>query len=273
MKGNILYITCMILIFCLIGTVSAASGETTRAHNELNLPENAVEVSPGVFYLGKSMDKGKVVEGYAFVHYAKDSNKVTKAKPARDDTFDKYKFLFPSVEFKWANTMKYEVDPDNSSLDSEDVITVLGDSLNTWNVAITKINPSFKLFDSPDYLTTEQNPGENDNHNIVVWRDLGSGGTIAYNSLWFNTASMAIVDSDVVFNTEYTWSVDNTCTGEKMDLQSLATHEFGHNGLGDLYSPPSVELTMHGISYGYCETKKRDLGNGDELGIQALYGE
>ena len=74
-------------------------------HNALgSMFGHAVEVAPGVFYLGKSMDKGKVVEGYAFIHYAKDSDKAKKAKPVWDDTWNKYKFLFPSLKLKWADT-------------------------------------------------------------------------------------------------------------------------------------------------------------------------
>jgi hypothetical protein len=56
-----------------------------------------------------------------------------------------------------------------------------------------------------------------------------------------------------------------------MDLKNIATHEFGHNGLNDLYMPPSIALTMYGYS-GYGETDKQTLGTGDISGIQALYG-
>jgi len=99
------------------------------------------------------------------------------------------------------------------------------------------------------------------------------------NSLWINRYFETIVESDVAFSTSYTWA-DCTVTGSdcinpingKMDLQNIATHEFGHNGLGDLYMPPSKALTMHGYSW-YGDIGKRDLGTGDISGIQALYGE
>jgi len=42
-----------------IGMVTASKPDNAQAE-KFGLPENAVEVSPGVFYLGKSMDKGKV---------------------------------------------------------------------------------------------------------------------------------------------------------------------------------------------------------------------
>jgi len=56
-----------------------------------------------------------------------------------------------------------------------------------------------------------------------------------------------------------------------MDLQNIATHEFGHNGLNDLYMRPSIALTMYGYS-DYGDIDKRSLGTGDWLGIQELYG-
>ncbi|NOR85018.1 matrixin family metalloprotease [archaeon] len=232
--------------------------------NENDLLENAVEVSPGVFYIGESMDKGQVVEGYAFVHYMKPA---ASSKPIWDDTVEFYKFMFGGI--KWTDMMTYEVNTDYSGLDPSEVMTILGDSLNTWDG-----QTSFELFNEPINLMTMQNPGENDGHNIVVWSDLGSGGIIAYNSLWFNKAMNVIIDSDVVFNTQYIWDdcVEGVDCSNKMDLQNIATHEFGHNGLNDLYMPKSVELTMHGYS-SFGENKKRNLGIGDILGIQELYGE
>jgi hypothetical protein len=72
-----------------------------------------------------------------------------------------------------------------------------------------------------------------------------------------------------VFNTHYSWSTSGD--SDKMDLQNIATHELGHNGLGDLRSPKDAELTMYAFS-SLGETKKRTLGTGDIWGIQKLYG-
>ena len=78
-----------------------------------------------------------------------------------------------------------------------------------------------------------------DGRNTVAGGSL-SPGVIAVNSLWINPARKLIL-------------------------------EFGHNGLNDLYMPPSIALTMYGYS-GDGETDKRDLGTGDISGIPALYG-
>jgi predicted Zn-dependent protease len=53
------------------------------------------------------------------------------------------------------------------------------------------------------------------------------------------------------------------------DLQSVATHEFGHAlGLGHVSNP---SLTMHHFAP-YCSTAPRTLGRGDVRGLRALYG-
>lgn len=81
----------------------------------------------------------------------------------------------------------------------------------------------------------------------------------------------------MVFDDEYTWGdagpTSETELGDTsiMDLQNIATHEFGHAaGLDDLYESSCSEETM----YGYAEageTKKRTLNDGDIAGITELY--
>jgi hypothetical protein len=55
-----------------------------------------------------------------------------------------------------------------------------------------------------------------------------------------------------------------------MDVQNIATHEFGHNGLDDLMPPKDWKLTMYAYSY-KGEIDKRTLGYGDKLGWRELY--
>jgi len=202
------------------------------------------------------------IEKITFIHYVKSS---VRSKPVWDDTEDDYKLLFGGI--KWLATMNYEVDPDGSELDPVIVISTLKVSLETWNYAISG---TFKLFHDPIPLENGLlTPGNYDERNIVAWRDLGGSGIIAVNYLWFNPATKEIVESDVVFNTYYDWSVMGE--SDKMDLQNIATHEFGHNGLNDLRPPKDWALTMYGYS-DFGDTDKRSLGTGDRLGIQKLYG-
>ena len=108
-----------------------------------------------------------------------------------------------------------------------------------------------------------------DGANTLVWGDYPTEGVIAVTILWYNVKTKEILEFDIVFDTDYVWSLD----GEpgKMDLQNIATHELGHGlGLDDLTQSKASEETMYAYS-DYGEVKKRDLYLGDQEGITKLY--
>ena len=200
------------------------------------------------------------LEKITFVHYAKSDS--TSSKPAWDDTVDIYKFMVGGI--KWEDTMQYEVNLDGSDyLNGDDVMTTLSKSLETWDS-----ETSFELFDD-ELVETKEGFDSGDGKNRITWGVLPYENAIAMCTFWFNPALKVIVESDVVFSTNFVWSLSGD--PETMDLQNIATHEFGHNGLNDLYMPPSKYLTMYGYS-AYGDITKRTLGTGDISGIQALYG-
>ena len=62
----------MIIVLILSLGVVAAQGTRTRDNIGADSVPVAVEVAPGMFYLGKTIQNGQLLEGYSFVHYAKD---------------------------------------------------------------------------------------------------------------------------------------------------------------------------------------------------------
>jgi len=198
------------------------------------------------------------IEKITFIHYEKSNS---RSAPPWDYTEDDFRLIAGGV--KWFDTTGYEVNPAGSVLVPEVVRSTLETSLETWDSTTT----SFELFDSPT-LTDESSVGY-DGTNRVVWGTLRPG-VIAVTYLWYNAATKEILESDIVFNKYYTWST--TSVSDTMDLQNIATHEFGHNGLDDLRPPIDWALTMYAYS-SLEETHKRTLGYGDILGIQELYGE
>jgi len=112
-----------------------------------------------------------------------------------------------------------------------------------------------------------------DNINVIVRGALDPvqyPNVLALNHVWYYTGSKEIIDSDIIFNSNYAWTVQGAAWG--YDVQNIATHELGHSlQLDDLYWDYQSEKTM----YGYAakgETKKRTLTWDDRAGIKFIYG-
>lgn len=118
-----------------------------------------------------------------------------------------------------------------------------------------------------------------DDKNTVMWKNMGNAGSGA--TCWRNIPDSGTPsdrrESDMIFNLNaaYPWTTtggSSSCSGE-YDLQSTATHEFGHwFGLADL-QPGSGgnKQTMWYTSFGTCNIEKRSLGKGDIQGLAYLY--
>ena len=259
---------------------------------KLGLLENAEKVAPGIFYLGESVDKGKVVEGYAFTIRNKkefvkpgticgdnvcDPGENKRKCPADcggedpedPDTSSCYGFLAKGA--KWRTIEDYIVDPNNiRGLISADVKNILSSSITKWEtVAGANI-----LGDEDITKTVNRNTiGSLNGENEVMFRNIEDDGAIAVAIVWgiFGGPPFAreLVEWDMIFDdADFDWG-----TGElnKMDFENIATHELGHAvGLGDLYNSECSEQTMYGYST-EGETKKRTLESGDIAGLNLLY--
>ena len=115
------------------------------------------------------------------------------------------------------------------------------------------------------------NAGTYDGVNQIEFVDLGATTTIAVTTTWSYRQSGLAVESDGQYNTYYPWSTSGAPGA--MDVLNIATHEIGHTfGLNHPKGSGGIScLTM----YAYAntgETQKRTLGDGDILGIEAIYG-
>ena len=109
--------------------------------------------------------------------------------------------------------------------------------------------------------------GDNDGINTVTFGTLDSG-ILAQNKYFFYPSGI-LIDSDIRFNTSYSWNTDGN--PNDVDVQNIATHEHGHSlCLLDLSEPGDLDKTMYAYS-SEGDTQKRSLAQDDIDGITYLY--
>ncbi|MEK6691186.1 MAG: matrixin family metalloprotease [Nitrospirota bacterium] len=166
------------------------------------------------------------------------------------------------TDIKWnTSNITYYV---NSSGGPSNSLSAIQSSMQTW----TDVNTSsFNFIYGGSTSSTAH--GTYDGVNIVTFGSMGSTGTLAVNAYWYYVSTGQMIDSDIKFNTNYSWATSGSSSA--YDVQNVGTHEFGHSlCLKDLYNSADSEKTM----YGYAssgETKKRDLHSDDIAGVTFLY--
>ncbi len=95
--------------------------------------------------------------------------------------------------------------------------------------------------------------------------------TLAVTTTWSSVSTGRISKATIEFNSKWQWSPSGASGA--MDVQNIATHEFGHwMRLLDIYSPSTCgDVTMWGTASN-GETKKRTLEQADIDGFLSLYG-
>ena len=148
--------------------------------------------------------------------------------------------------------------------------------------AFGAVTPAFEEWDgytsATIYGTTVEDaettpPGAvRDGSNTVSWGIIdGPGDIIALCRYWYWVNTKELIEFDIVFDAGDPWSTIGA--EDAFDVLNVMTHELGHTlVLGDLRSPKDGALTMHAYTWP-GDTVKRDLGSGDILGIQKIYGE
>jgi len=232
-----------------------------------------------VISLGTSVDpaSGKVVEGYAVIHYKKGGGH--KGTPhgrgnggpgnGGGDTSSCFSFL--AKDAKWKTVEPWVVNPtNNEGLSNSFVFSNLTADITKWEgSAASDILGGGS--ETTDVLVADS--ASPDGVNEVYFADISSPGAIAVTIVWgiFGGPPFAreLVEWDLVFNeVDYDWS----STGEagKMDFENITTHELGHAvGMGHPEDSCTEETMYRFADFG--ETKKRTLEAGDIAGIQKLY--
>lgn len=192
-----------------------------------------------------------------FIHYK---------NPARASA-PKQTACYKLMGVTWKTTpVDYVINPTNPQGLSESFVTsTIATSAETWDAATAT-----ELFENVYSVNASEHYGTQDFVNVLDFGDLDSS-VIGITSVWFTRRGREIVEFDMRLNTDYTWG-DATLDSTAMDLQNIATHEFGHTiGLSDIYSTACGSVTMYGYSSN-GETSKRTLETPDVTGLQKMYG-
>ena len=256
--------------------LSSATLETPGTQRTLVLPPSA-DNSP-VISLGSAVDPqtGKMVEGYAIIHYKRNFTHKPNHNPGGSTTSSCYTYI--SSGAKWKSVEPWIVNPANTrGLSSGFVFANIGADIAKWEDATDGVINGSGVDVLGSGATTSAtlvaDTASPDNQNEAYFADVSSPGAIAVTIVWgiFNGPPFAreLVEWDQVYDdADFDWSSNGEAG--KMDFENIATHELGHSfGMGDLYNT-CVDETMYGYST-EGETKKRDLNSGDITGINKLY--
>ncbi|OGD90079.1 hypothetical protein A3D07_03510 [Candidatus Curtissbacteria bacterium RIFCSPHIGHO2_02_FULL_42_15] len=256
-----------------------AIGVSSHATKQYDIPGSAVQISDSVYSLGKAKDpkSGKVVEGFAVVHYKNPEGKISKAARAKK-TNTCYGYL--STGAKWKTVEPWVINPANTrGLPGDILLNNLTGDISKWEDAADGVATNGKIVNilGDGSITTSdlsQFANTLNSVNEVYFADITTPGVIAVTTVWGfwggDISTREIVEWDQVYDdVDFGWSVSGESS--KMDFDNIATHELGHAaGMADLYTASCSNETM----YGYAtlgETKKSTLEQGDIRGINLLY--
>lgn len=214
-------------------------------------------------------DKGPLTK-ITFVHYRRANAKPDWAGNNKSSSSSCYGYLGKGVLWKTFHKDIYVNPTNNDGMSSSFIKTTVSTSANTWEGAAgvdlfgTAVEDQTANWDdqAPDY------------RNEVSFANYSNDGVIAVTNVWgyFGgpPSTREIVEFDTLFNEHFRWgNADNDKS--LMDLQNIATHEFGHGwGMGDIYDSSCDQVTMYGYS-SEGEIIKRTLEAPDTTGIESLY--
>lgn len=236
----------LVFVLLLVPFAAAAAVESPGSAADDNRPTVIVEY-------GKGIHAGLV--RVTHIHYAKAADKAKPAKPAT---------CYKLAGWKWSPPLQYMIQDTEYQPDQPALAGPVAAATKAWDDATSRT-----LF-LPAGTASGKTWRTLDNVNLVTYGDYGTDGVIAVTVTWYNRLTRTAVESDILFDTDFTWSI--TGDSAMMDVQNIATHEIGHTlGLSDLYTTSCSPVTMYGYSW-EGDTAKQTLEQPDRTGIQKIYG-
>ena len=246
-----------------------------RAKYAFKLPDNAVEISPGTFYIGSVFHEGKIMSGIATFHH-RDGHGGGPGGGGPGGGGDKdvkcYAHIVKNV--KWDNVEDYIVDPSNNAgLDGTTVETKIASAIAEWEDPNSDGSVVLNILGNEVSGAVDRSLIGKDTNgkNEILFGDIAQEGAIAVNILWYvrGGPDRQLVEWDQAYDdTDFDWSF--TGVAGEMDFLNIATHEVGHaTGMAHPDNSCTEETMYYQAAFG--ETKKQTLNSGDVAGILDLY--
>ena len=209
------------------------------------LPPHAIEIAPGLFYLGVAEDVDfRPVQGFAIIHPRKGFGHKPghgekgkgggkKGKGGGGSTC----FAFLANGAKWKMTENYAVDPTNDdNLSAAFVTSNIATAITAWDDEV-----GFNIFGVEDTNAIVDGADEvqPDGKNEFLFADIDSQGSIAMTIVWgiflgpprgreLVEWDMVCDDEDFDFGDAGSTSEDDLGDTDVMDFLNIVTHEAGH---------------------------------------------
>jgi Matrixin/Carboxypeptidase regulatory-like domain len=157
----------------------------------------------------------------------------------------------------------------------------------------TAISTSFDVWDAVDTADlsgefagfTAANPLSGDSMTVIGYQNRPDlDRVLAATNFIIDTQSGEAIESDIFFNTAFSWSTDAAGVSGRHDVQSIAVHEIGHllglghSALGETEVIPGgrrvlgAEAVMFPIAFAAGSIHDRTLKADDLAGITDIYG-
>ena len=157
--------------------------------------------------------------------------------------------------------------------------TAISRAFGKWDdVATAELSSQFAGF-------TQQSPEDSDDQSVLGFLNRpDQNRTLAATSFFIDTSDGRILESDIFFNSTFAWSVSESGTAGRFDIESIAVHEIGHllglshSALGEteLISGGrrviAAETVMFPIAFSAGNTSDRELKADDIAGLSDIYG-
>lgn len=176
--------------------------------------------------------------------------------------------------YRWSSTVQWYYNATGSK--GTYAQSALQKAANAWTGTITACgktvtstarNAYVRIAAQAPNVTAEGGCSTSSGYSVAGWGALPTG-TLGVTCVWFDQAGVA-KEADQRYSTRYAWSSTASCSGNRYDVQAVATHEWGHlYGLGHVASGTGQVMEPSG---GTCALGSRTLGLGDMTGIAAKY--